>query len=180
MVICAGPESVRSSEHRLSDVCNRSARTFGAEFPTVAAQYVQAAVVGRLPSEGLSAGTDASLFRSASSRSGCGVTDQSDADPDDSPGPQVRRCPRWQRPGGRSRTSNRFSHIHGLPGLIARSKPLISRTLARMALCKSTLSRVQTPCLKLPFRFPRGPPEPFAPPCIRHRARPVTAACLQG
>ena len=43
-----------------------------------------------------------------------------------------------------------------------------------------TLSRVQTPCLKLPFRSPRGPPEPLAPPCIRHRARPVTAACLQG
>jgi hypothetical protein len=74
---------------------------------------------------------------------------------------------------------------HGHPktkapgGLIARSKPLISRTLARMALCKSTLSRVQTPCWKLPFRSPRGPPEPLAPPCIRHRARPVTAACLQ-
>jgi Class II Aldolase and Adducin N-terminal domain len=59
-------------------------------------------------------------------------------------------------------------------------KPLISRTLARMALCKSTLSRVQSPCLKLPFRSPRGPPEPLAPPCIRPRVRPVTAACLQG
>jgi hypothetical protein len=36
-IIKSGP--ARSSEHRLSDVCNRSARTFGAEFPTVAAQY---------------------------------------------------------------------------------------------------------------------------------------------
>src|ERR1700730_2141111 len=49
-----------------------------------------------------------------------------------------------------------------------------------MALRKSALSRVQTPCLKLPLRSPWGPPEPLAPPCIRHRARPVTAACLQG
>jgi hypothetical protein len=32
----------------------------------------------------------------------------------------------------------------------------------------------------LPLRSPRGPPEPLAPPCIRHRARPLTAACLQG
>src|SRR5207342_3727697 len=36
---------------------------------------------------------------------------------------------RFSRPRGRSRTSNRFSHIHGIPGLIARSNPLITRTL---------------------------------------------------
>jgi predicted transcriptional regulator len=34
------------------------------------------------------------------------------------------------------------------------------------------LSVVQSPCLKLPLRAPRGPPDPFAPPCIRQRARP--------
>jgi hypothetical protein len=66
------------------------------------------------------------------------------------------------------------------PGPIARRRPLISRTLARMASRKFTLSRVQPPCLKLPLCLPRGPPEPLAPPCIRHRARPVTAACRQG
>jgi hypothetical protein len=66
------------------------------------------------------------------------------------------------------------------PGPIARRRPLISRTLARMASRKFTLSRVQPPCLKLPLRLPRGPPEPLAPPCMRQRARPVTAACLQG
>jgi len=49
-----------------------------------------------------------------------------------------------------------------------------------MASRKFTLSRVQPPCLKLPLRLPRGPPEPLAPPCMRQRGRPVTAACLQG
>jgi len=38
-----------------------------------------------------------------------------------------------------------------------------------MASRKFTLSRVQPPCLKLPFRLPRGPPEPLAPPCMRQR-----------
>jgi hypothetical protein len=66
------------------------------------------------------------------------------------------------------------------PGPIARSSPRSSRTLAPMALRNSTLSRLQSPCLKLPLRSALGPPEPFAPPCIRHLGRPVTAACLQG
>ena len=30
-----------------------------------------------------------------------------------------------------------------------------------------------------PRVFPGRPPEPLAPPCMRQRARPVTAACLQ-
>jgi hypothetical protein len=33
---------------------------------------------------------------------------------------------------------------------------------------------------KRPLESPRGPPEPFAPPCIRHRLRPLTAAWRQG
>src|ERR1700681_4874618 len=44
----------------------------------------------------------------------------------------------------------------------------------------SRLLRVQSPCLKLPFLGPEGPPEPLAPPCIRHRRRPLTAACRHG
>ena len=48
-----------------------------------------------------------------------------------------------------------------------------------MTLRVATLSRVQSPCLKLPLRSRRGPPEPFAPPCIRHLARSLTAR-LQG
>ena len=40
-------------------------------------------------------------------------------------------------------------------------------------------NQILEPCLKLPLRFPRGPPDPFAPPCIRHLERPLTAACLQ-
>jgi hypothetical protein len=66
-----------------------------------------------------------------------------------------------------------------VPGCVARSSALIPRICARTALRVSTFSRVQTPCLKLPLRSPWGPPEPLAPPCMRHRARPVTAACLQ-
>ena len=58
----------------------------------------------------------------------------------------------------RSRTSNQFSHIHGLPGLIARSKPLISRTLARMALCKSTLSRSPAPMPEIAIAITSGSP----------------------
>jgi His Kinase A (phospho-acceptor) domain len=34
--------------------------------------------------------------------------------------------------------------------------------LAPMALRNSTLSRLQSPCLKFPLRLPLGPPEPFA------------------
>jgi hypothetical protein len=60
------------------------------------------------------------------------------------------------------------------------SRALLIRTCARMALCKSLLSWVQSPFLKLPLRLPRGPPEPLAPPCIRHLALPFTAACLHG
>ena len=64
--------------------------------------------------------------------------------------------------------------------LIARRRALISRSFARMTMRASTLSRVQSPCLKLPLRPPRGPPEPLAPPCIRHLSRPRTAGCRQG
>jgi hypothetical protein len=56
-------------------------------------------------------------------------------------------------------------------GSVDRSSALISRICARTAPRVSTFSRVQTPRLKLPLRSPRGPPEPLAPPCIRHRAR---------
>ena len=63
---------------------------------------------------------------------------------------------------------------------VARSCALISRTRAPIALRTPILSAVQSPCLKLPLRLPRGPPEPLAPPCIRHLARSLTAACLQG
>ena len=59
-------------------------------------------------------------------------------------------------------------------------KRLTSRSFLRVALRRCLLSRVQRPCLKLPFRGPDGPPDPFAPPCIRQRARPLTAACRQG
>src|ERR1700719_4569709 len=45
------------------------------------------------------------------------------------------------------------------------------------ASAKMPIEVVQNPCLKLPFRAPDGPPAPFAPPCIRQRARPLTAAC---
>jgi hypothetical protein len=58
-----------------------------------------------------------------------------------------------------------------VPGSVVRSSALISRICARTALRVSTFSRVQTPCLKLPLRSPCGPPDPLAPPCIRHRAR---------
>ena len=59
-------------------------------------------------------------------------------------------------------------------------KLLTSRSFLRAALRRRLLSCVQRPCLKLPLRSPDGPPEPFAPPCIRQRARPLTAACRQG
>jgi hypothetical protein len=59
-------------------------------------------------------------------------------------------------------------------------KRLTSRSFLRVARRSCLLSRVQRPCLKLPLRAPDGPPEPFAPPCIRQRARPLTAACRQG
>jgi len=59
-------------------------------------------------------------------------------------------------------------------------KRLTSRSFLRVALRRCLLSRVQRPCLKLPFRAPDGPPEPLAPPCIRQRARPLTAACRHG
>jgi hypothetical protein len=59
-------------------------------------------------------------------------------------------------------------------------KRLTSRILLRVALRRRLFSRVQRPCLKLPLRAPDGPPEPFAPPCIRQRARPLRAACRQG
>jgi hypothetical protein len=66
-------------------------------------------------------------------------------------------------------------------------KRLTSRSFLRVAQRRRLLSRVQRPCLnvqrpclKLPFRAPGGPPEPFAPPCIRQRVRPFTAACRQG
>jgi hypothetical protein len=61
-------------------------------------------------------------------------------------------------------------------GSVARSSVLISRIWTRTALRVSTFSRVQAPCLKLPLRSPCGPPDPLAPPCIRQRDRPVTAA----
>src|SRR6266851_3291851 len=41
-------------------------------------------------------------------------------------------------------------------------------------------SLVYRPCLKLPLRAPVGAPLPSAPPCIRHRRRPVTGADLHG
>jgi hypothetical protein len=59
-------------------------------------------------------------------------------------------------------------------------KRLTSRSFLRAALRRCLPSRVQRPCLKLPLRAPDGPPEPVAPPCIRQRARPLTAACRQG
>jgi hypothetical protein len=44
---------------------------------------------------------------------------------------------------------------------------LISRAFTRVAFRISRLSRVHSPCLKLPLRSPRGPPEPFVP-RLRH------------
>src|SRR5262245_13860019 len=35
------------------------------------------------------------------------------------------------------------------------------------------------PVLVVAVAVSAGPPEPFAPPCIRHLARPLTAACRQ-
>jgi hypothetical protein len=59
-------------------------------------------------------------------------------------------------------------------------KRLSWRARAPVSLRMRLLPVVQSPGLKLPFRAPRGPPDPFAPPCIRQRARPFTAACRQG
>ena len=67
-----------------------------------------------------------------------------------------------------------------LPRHNSLKKRLTSRSFLRVALRRCLLSRVQRPCLKLPLRAPDGPPEPLAPPCIRQRARPLTAACRQG
>ena len=39
--------------------------------------------------------------------------------------------------------------------------------------------RVYCPCLSA-FLLPRGAPEPGAPPCIRHRAFPLTAGAMHG
>src|ERR1700757_5517395 len=47
-------------------------------------------------------------------------------------------------------------------GPIARNRPLISRIWARTVRRVSTCPPVQIPCLKLPLRLPRGPPEPLA------------------
>jgi hypothetical protein len=59
-------------------------------------------------------------------------------------------------------------------------KRLTSRSFLRVEPRRRLLSRVHRPFLKLPLRAPDGPPEPFAPPCIRQRARPLTAACRHG
>ena len=67
-----------------------------------------------------------------------------------------------------------------LRGRNARSKPLISRICARMALRVLYVFAGPNPMLEIALWSPCGPPDPLAPPCIRHRARPVTAACSGG
>jgi hypothetical protein len=85
------------------------------------------------------------------------------------------------RPAGPSASrSAPIATGYRLRRLVAGRCALISRIFACMVLRICTLSRVQSPCLKLPLRSPRGPPEPFAPPCIRHLPRPLTAACRHG
>jgi hypothetical protein len=67
---------------------------------------------------------------------------------------------------------------HGIRG---RSIPPSAITNQFLIACRSArCSAVRRPRRKLPFFSPRGPPEPRSPPCILHRARPLTAACLHG
>ena len=44
---------------------------------------------------------------------------------------------------------------------------------------RSIAFAVKTPCLTA-FLFPKGAPDPLAPPCIRQRKRPETAGARQG
>jgi hypothetical protein len=81
---------------------------------------------------------------------------------------------------GRSAVFNLIPRYYPLPPASALRNARISRTFARATFRISRLSYVRKPCLKLPLRSPRGPPEPFAPPCILHLERPLTAACLHG
>jgi hypothetical protein len=73
-----------------------------------------------------------------------------------------------------------LSLLHDQEALRRLKRRLSSRARAPVSLRMRLLSVAQSACLKLPFRAPRGPPDPLAPPCIRQRARPFTAACRQG
>ena len=59
--------------------------------------------------------------------------------------------------------------------IIARDSLMIWRTSRSSA----RALRVYCPCFSA-FLLPRGAPEPGAPPCIRHRAFPLTAGAMHG
>jgi hypothetical protein len=67
----------------------------------------------------------------------------------------------------------------GTDCLIDRINACACRRKSRRCRRRSKASRVNRPCLSA-FLLPRGAPEPFAPPCIRHRFFPPTAGDMQG
>ena len=65
------------------------------------------------------------------------------------------------------------------PYSISRRNSRASRSRVRIFALRSSSFFVKAPCLRA-LVLPRGAPEPFAPPCIRHRLLPATAGERQG
>jgi hypothetical protein len=84
-------------------------------------------------------------------------------------------CP-LRRPAKPAAPSDRVKSVTSYPCV---SSLIASRISRRRLARRRSASLVKAPCFSA-FRLPFGAPDPFAPPCMRHRFFPLTAGARQG